>query len=122
MKPYNILKDFQGSQTGVDALNLFKAGTQAELSDYLAAVVVPAGLASPVKQPEYTDTQEAVSTPAEQRETKVETPEEVKAVNLDKMTKVELVTYAKTEFDLDLTPDSMTKAEMIAEIETTQNG
>lgn len=45
---YDILKDFAGSQDGRFTEN-FKAGTQAELSDYLAGIVVPDGWARPVK-------------------------------------------------------------------------
>lgn len=45
---HDILHDFPGSQDGRHT-EQFKAGTQAELSDYLAAIVVPAGLARPVK-------------------------------------------------------------------------
>jgi hypothetical protein len=41
---YEILKDFPGSQDGRFAEN-FKAGTVVELSDYLAAIVVPEGWA-----------------------------------------------------------------------------
>lgn len=45
---YDILKDFPGSQDG-RTTEQFTAGTQRELSDYLAAIVVPAGWARPVK-------------------------------------------------------------------------
>lgn len=41
---YDILVDFPGSQDG-RFTEQFKAGTQAELSEYLAAIVVPAGWA-----------------------------------------------------------------------------
>lgn len=41
---YEILKDFPGSQDG-RTTEQFRAGTRAELSDYLAAIVVPAGWA-----------------------------------------------------------------------------
>lgn len=41
---YEILKDFDGSQDGRFTKS-FKAGTQEVLSDYLAAIAVPAGLA-----------------------------------------------------------------------------
>lgn len=44
---YDILKDFAGSQDGRFA-EQFTAGTQAELSDYLAGIVVPEGWARPV--------------------------------------------------------------------------
>ena len=37
---YDILKDFKGSQTGSTTED-FKAGTQADLSDYLASCVDP---------------------------------------------------------------------------------
>lgn len=43
---YEILKDFPGSQDGRFSEN-FTAGTVAELSDYLAAIVVPEGWARP---------------------------------------------------------------------------
>ena len=45
---YDILQDFPGSQDGRHT-ERFVAGSQVELSDYLAAIVVPAGLARPVK-------------------------------------------------------------------------
>jgi len=41
---YDIVKDFKGSQDGRFTQD-FKAGTQAELSDYLAAIVVREGWA-----------------------------------------------------------------------------
>lgn len=44
MKLYDILKDFPGSQDGTTT-EQFKAGTQAELSDYLAEIVVREGWA-----------------------------------------------------------------------------
>ena len=44
---YDILKDFKGSQDG-RYCESFEAGTQAELSDYLAEMVVPLGQARPV--------------------------------------------------------------------------
>jgi len=44
---YRILKDFPGSQNGTTTEN-FKAGTEVELSDYLAGIVVPEGWAEPV--------------------------------------------------------------------------
>jgi len=46
---YDILRDFPGSQDG-RFTEQFKAGTQRDLSDYLAAAVVPAGWARPVGQ------------------------------------------------------------------------
>jgi hypothetical protein len=45
---YDILKDFPGSQDG-RFTEQFTAGTQRDLSDYLAAIVVPAGWARPAK-------------------------------------------------------------------------
>jgi hypothetical protein len=45
---YDILIDFPGSQDG-RFTEQFAAGTQRELSDYLAAIVVPAGWARPVQ-------------------------------------------------------------------------
>lgn len=44
---YHILKDFAGSQDGT-VTQYFTAGTQVDLSDYLAAGVVAAGWAAPV--------------------------------------------------------------------------
>ena len=44
---HDILHDFPGSQDGRFTEN-FKAGTRVELSDYLAALVVPCGWARPV--------------------------------------------------------------------------
>lgn len=44
---HDILHDFPGSQDGRVTEN-FKSGTQVELSDYLASLVVPAGWARPV--------------------------------------------------------------------------
>lgn len=46
---YEILKDFPGSQDG-RFTEQFVAGTQCELSDYLAAIVVPAGWARPLRE------------------------------------------------------------------------
>ena len=43
---HDILKDFPGSQDGRHT-EQFKAGTQRDLSDYLAAIVVPEGWARP---------------------------------------------------------------------------
>ena len=45
---YDILRDFKGSQDG-RVTESFEAGTRRELSDYLAAIVVPEGWARPVK-------------------------------------------------------------------------
>ena len=45
---YHILKDFPGSQDG-RITEQFTAGTTVELSDYLAACVVPYGWARPVQ-------------------------------------------------------------------------
>ncbi|HNT63670.1 MAG TPA: hypothetical protein PKH90_12540 [Candidatus Desulfobacillus denitrificans] len=47
MKRYEILQDFKGSQTG-GVTEQFTAGTEAELSDYLAGIVVPEGWARPI--------------------------------------------------------------------------
>lgn len=45
---YEIIKSFNGSQDG-RFTEAFVAGTEAELSDYLAEMAVPAGLARPFK-------------------------------------------------------------------------
>lgn len=50
MKPHRILKSFKGSQTGHDHHH-FAEGTEADLSDDLAAVVVKAGWAEPIEDP-----------------------------------------------------------------------
>lgn len=47
---HDILKDFKGSQDGRFS-EQFTAGTQAELSDYLADIVVREGWARPVGAP-----------------------------------------------------------------------
>ena len=47
---YDIIKSFPGSQDGRRTEH-FEAGTQRELSDYLAAIVVPDGWARPAGQP-----------------------------------------------------------------------
>lgn len=47
---YEILKDFPGSQDG-RITEQFTAGTQAELSDYLAAIVVREGWARLAQDP-----------------------------------------------------------------------
>lgn len=44
---HDILQDFKGSQDGTRT-EQFKAGTTVDLSDALAAAVVPAGWARPV--------------------------------------------------------------------------
>jgi len=48
---HDILKNFPGSQDGTKT-EQFKAGEQAELSDYLAAIFVREGWAKPVKSVE----------------------------------------------------------------------
>lgn len=50
MKPYRILKDFIGSQDGRFS-EQFKAGTVADLSEYLAAAIDPSW-ARPANAPE----------------------------------------------------------------------
>lgn len=50
MKRHEILQDFKGSQDG-RVTEDFRAGTQADLSDYLAAIVVPEGWARPIEAP-----------------------------------------------------------------------
>jgi hypothetical protein len=70
MKPHRILKSFRGSNDHHNTLH-FEAGTVQPLSDSLAAIVVKEGWAEPhVEQPPQ---------PAENRETKVVEPDEVKA-------------------------------------------
>lgn len=51
MSNYRILKDFKGSQDG-RITEQFLADTECYLSDSLAPVVVAAGWAEPVKNPE----------------------------------------------------------------------
>jgi len=50
MTLYEILVDFPGSQDGTHT-EQFKAGTQRELSDWLAAAVVPQGWARLAGEP-----------------------------------------------------------------------
>lgn len=71
MKPHRILKDFPGSQHGTDFVR-FREGEVADLSDSLAAIVVPLGWAEPDDE-----TSEGADL-AENRDTKVVTPEERK--------------------------------------------
>jgi|GEM_PF-5245135 len=47
MTPHLILKSFPGNQTGIGPTQQFVEGEVADLSEHLAAVVVPAGLAEP---------------------------------------------------------------------------
>lgn len=49
-KRYLILKDFKGSQDGRFAED-FKAGTEADLSDYLAAAIDPAWARAVIEKP-----------------------------------------------------------------------
>jgi hypothetical protein len=74
MKPYRILKDFNGSQTGID-FHSFEAGTVANLSDSLAEVVLKEGLVEPVAADGKKSSPQAAS-----RETKVIAPAETKPV------------------------------------------
>ena len=66
MKTYRILKTFLGNQNGFGETEKFSEGTEAALSDGLAAVAVSEGWAEPV------------SHSAQSRETKVIAPEETK--------------------------------------------
>lgn len=85
MKPHHILKDFNGSQDGFD-FNSFKAGTVAALSDHLAPIAVKEGWAKPAEaealkegpHPKLDADEDAPAVLAEDRETKVEEPEETK--------------------------------------------
>ncbi|MCE9566356.1 MAG: hypothetical protein K8U57_30400 [Planctomycetes bacterium] len=137
MKPYHILKDFNGSQTGHD-FHQFKAGTTSPLSDSLAAIAVGEGwakAADPVPskvvtlQPPLTGDTQEVTLP-EDRETKVVGPEETKVTEpaetkpakpLIKMSKAELAAHAMTAFGLELVADEMTAKDMIAAIEAAGN-
>jgi len=141
MKPYRILKAFNGSQHGHDFVS-FAAGSEAPLSDALAAIAVREGWAKPVElgaalapvagldEPiPAGDLAHDLRNPAEVRETKVVTPAEAKVVEpeetkpakpLHKMSKAELVTHALTAHGLELVGDSMTVKEMIAAIEAAQ--
>lgn len=139
MKTYSILKAFNGSQHGHDFAS-FEAGSEALLSDGLAAIAVKEGWAQPVDLEAALapvsgldvpagDLAHALQNPAELRETKVVTPAETKvdgpeepkpAKPLNKMSKAELVTHALTAHGLELVGDSMTVKEMIAAIEAAQ--
>jgi hypothetical protein len=86
MKLYDILKDFNGSQTGHD-FQAFKAGTTANLSDSLAAIAVKEGWVKPIavggivpmaKPVLVGETPSEQTVPADDRETKVTAPEESK--------------------------------------------
>lgn len=59
---HDILKDFKGSQDG-RYTEQFKAGTQAELSDYLAAIAVKERWARPVKPAKTEKQPEAAKAP-----------------------------------------------------------
>jgi hypothetical protein len=74
MKSHRILKSFPGSNDGLNTKH-FTAGTVEPLSDGLAAIVVKAGWAEPVVPSE---PEEHQASPAENRETKVDAPEEFK--------------------------------------------
>lgn len=63
---YEILQDFPGSQDG-RFTEQFKAGTQADLSDYLAAIVVPAGWARLVVEPDAAPEAAKSEVPAERQ-------------------------------------------------------
>jgi hypothetical protein len=63
---HDILVDFPGSQDGRFTEN-FRAGTQADLSDYLAAIVVPAGWARPVQAVEVVADKPAAVIPVPKR-------------------------------------------------------
>ena len=65
MTLYEILVDFPGSQDGTHT-EQFKAGTQRELSDWLAAAVVPQGWARPVAEKPQTVENKAVVTEGRQ--------------------------------------------------------
>jgi len=65
MTLYEILVDFPGSQDGTHT-EQFKAGTQRELSDWLAAAVVPQGWARPVAEKPTTVENKAVVTDGRQ--------------------------------------------------------
>src|SRR5882757_3985651 len=74
MKPHRILKSFPGAQDG-NHTETFEAGTTRHLSAALAAVVVPEGWAEPHDEAEKV---EHAASPAEDRDTKVVTPDETK--------------------------------------------
>lgn len=127
MKEYLILKDFTGSQTGLDT-DEFIAGTTRKLSDSLVQAL--GGTASGyLKEPgkaakdiaaapkELADAVLDTIADPESRETKVTGPAETKpAKPLSKMSKAELVAHA-LQHGLELVPDSMTAKEMITAIE-----
>ena len=118
---YLVLKDFNGSQTGLD-FTQFKKDEVVSLSDDLAKAALAEGWVKMAA------TGGAVSIEpvlvgekpsfAEVRETKVVQPAETKpAKPLDKMSKAELVSHALTVHGLKLVPDDMTVKQMIAAIE-----
>lgn len=91
MKPYLIVKSFHGSQDGLTT-DSFVAGSTVELSDDLAAIVLKEGWVEPVAtdpvlepepEPESAPQEEDeddTATAVEERETKVDGPEETKPV------------------------------------------
>lgn len=123
MKPYRILKDFAGNQTGNGQTEYFKAGTVRDLTDHLAEVVLKEKWVEPVAAQVPAPPQDPVIEVegilhAEARETKVVEPEETKTTKpLAKMSKAELVTHALDTYGMELVPDTMTVKQMIAAIE-----
>lgn len=112
-KPYKVLKDFAGSQTGNDGPHRFLAGTAAGLTDHLAEVALKEGYVEPADGTEPA----RPSAPAEGRETKVTGPEETKpAKPLARMNKAELAAHGLAP-GLAPFPDAMTAKEMIDAIE-----
>lgn len=80
MKPYRIIKKFKGTQTGHGDGEVFEPSPDPVLlSDSLAEVAVRAGLAKPLIG--------HTASPAESRETKVITPDDVKEGDDDQPTK-----------------------------------
>jgi len=67
---YEILKDFPGSQDG-RTTEQFKAGTQAELSDYLISCI-PKGWARPVGEPSVIENKAVVSDGSNRRQVKAD--------------------------------------------------
>lgn len=98
MKPYKILNDFTGSQTGTDGPHYFKAGTVAELSNSLAETVLKEGWA----EPHVPEKQEAAPARADQRDTKVTGPDETKPFDITTLDEKGLVKFAKDNFGLKL--------------------
>lgn len=126
MKPYRILRDFAGSQTGNDGPFYFRKDEIANLSDHLAEVVLKEGWVEPFRPDTITGGPHPKLVPdpgapnvlvtTENRETKVTGPEETKPFDIARLNKKDLVTFAKDNFGLEL-DEGMKKDDLLAAID-----